>query len=542
MLSKSPFKLVLCLSLYSCSQGSSDVDDSAPTPVVEQEVMTSSQPGENRDHLDSEDTNSTAPVGSASPKKTTTGISLMNGADITSITSASNGTYGENGTLEFQVHYEGPVTVSGYPCFDLTIGNQSRKACYNSGTNTNTLTFRYVISSGDNDPDGISVGNQITGGSMNDHDDRPAQRTLSWGDSSFSLVKVDTSTSITAPGQVADLILSPSTQTTELSLSWGVPEDNGTPIAHYVVQYKIDGESAWTTLDSNPTSASTTIQNLEGGKTYWIRVAANNGLQGVFSNPISRTLSAIAYDKFVLWYDAADLSTTFQDTACTVPSVNDGDSVACWVDKSSSNMNATGALGPSLELSEQNKLSTLSFNSQYLSNSFNLSASNYSDLTVFSVHLADNNNPGAIWGSDDGGWDRFLLDHGSIWSHLTDCVSSGSNPCQKSNIPITEQGVFKMVVITYQDGVVDGSAIHVDGSLAQSFTANQTNPAGTMEIGSIGGGGDTRFRYQGDIAELLMYDGALSDRDRGELEGYLACKWGLQASLPNDHSYKTNCP
>ena len=99
-----------------------------------------------------------------------------------------------------------------------------------------------------------------------------------------------------------------------------------------------------------------------------------------------------------------------------------------------------------------------------------------------------------------------------------------------------------MVVITYQDGVSNGSGIHVDGTLAQNFTANQTGTAGTMEIGSIGNGGDPQFRYTGDIAELLMYDGALTDIERQELEGYLACKWNLQSSLPADHSYKTACP
>ena len=99
-----------------------------------------------------------------------------------------------------------------------------------------------------------------------------------------------------------------------------------------------------------------------------------------------------------------------------------------------------------------------------------------------------------------------------------------------------------VVVVTYQDGVADGSAIHVDGMLDQQFTANQTGTAGTMEVGSIGNGGDSQFRYMGDIAELLMYDGALTDIQRQELEGYLACKWGLQSSLPNDHIYKSTCP
>jgi len=30
--------------------------------------------------------------------------------------------------------------------------------------------------------------------------------------------------------------------------------------------------------------------------------------------------------------------------------------------------------------------------------------------------------------------------------------------------------------------------------------------------------------------------------DLEKAEGYLACKWGLQSSLPSGHPYKTNCP
>ena len=84
-------------------------------------------------------------------------------------------------------------------------------------------------------------------------------------------------------------------------------------------------------------------------------------------------------------------------------------------------MNATGTSGPGLEMGGHNGLNTLSFNSEWLQNDFNLSASNYADLTVFTIHKADNDNPGAV-GFRNGGWDRFLLDKGSVWEGLRDCV------------------------------------------------------------------------------------------------------------------------
>ena len=41
---------------------------------------------------------------------------------------------------------------------------------------------------------------------------------------------------------------------------------------------------------------------------------------------------------------------------------------------------------------------------------------------------------------------------------------------------------------------------------------------------------------------MLVYDRALSASETAEVEGYLACKWGLQNRLPANHPYRTACP
>ena len=46
----------------------------------------------------------------------------------------------------------------------------------------------------------------------------------------------------------------------------------------------------------------------------------------------------------------------------------------------------------------------------------------------------------------------------------------------------------------------------------------------------------------GDIAEILVYDTALSDDERQKVEGYIAWKWGLVSGLPGGHPYKTFPP
>jgi len=70
-----------------------------------------------------------------------------------------------------------------------------------------------------------------------------------------------------------------------------------------------------------------------------------------------------------------------------------------------------------------------------------------------------------------------------------------------------------------------------------SLTSLTTTLAATHKLCGYGG-----FEFAGDIAEIVMYDTALAQSDRETVEGYLAHKWGLTASLPVSHPYKTVAP
>lgn len=49
-------------------------------------------------------------------------------------------------------------------------------------------------------------------------------------------------------------------------------------------------------------------------------------------------------------------------------------------------------------------------------------------------------------------------------------------------------------------------------------------------------------RADGLMGEIVITNGILSLEDRERMEGYLAWKWGTQASLPGDHTYKLSAP
>ncbi len=76
-----------------------------------------------------------------------------------------------------------------------------------------------------------------------------------------------------------------------------------------------------------------------------------------------------------------------------------------------------------------------------------------------------------------------------------------------------------------------------------SFTG--VNNTGT-ELGSIGvtpGSSGTNNEFLvGDIREIIVVKSQPSLADRQKIEGYLAHKWGLAASLPADHPYKNAAP
>ena len=101
---------------------------------------------------------------------------------------------------------------------------------------------------------------------------------------------------------------------------------------------------------------------------------------------------------------------------------------------------------------------------------------------------------------------------------------------------ITTNAAFQVVCkydgtngFIWEDGTSGGSSASSGTfGVTKYGIGNQANPTTEYWIGSIG--------------EVLIYNVALTDTQRQLVEGYLAWKWGLQASLPADHPYKSAGP
>jgi hypothetical protein len=127
----------------------------------------------------------------------------------------------------------------------------------------------------------------------------------------------------------------------------------------------------------------------------------------------------------------------------------------------------------------------------------------------------------------------------------------GRRPDSSSFQSISSTDNVSTTLFEIQSGVYDYAnsdlRLHVNGSLAASSTTFHANGLSddTPSLGVwLGANATTSIstHFDGDIGEILAVPTAVSVGTRQKIEGYLAHKWGLTASLPNDHPYKTVGP
>jgi len=217
------------------------------------------------------------------------------------ITLPTNASYDNGAHLDFYLTFPYPVTVVGSPRLVLTVGSSTRYATYLSGENTTELVFRYTVSSGENDSNGIQVSSTIdlNGGFLTfvgtaGADDCSTSLTVP----STSGIKVDTSsptiTSVTGPSNrtyYKDMIQSYTLVASEAIIVSGTPRipviiGSTTRYADYVsgsgtntlvFQYVVaDGD-----YDTNGVTVTSPVQ-LNGGI---LRDAASNPLILTFTPP-----------------------------------------------------------------------------------------------------------------------------------------------------------------------------------------------------------------------------------------------------------------
>jgi hypothetical protein len=252
-----------------------------------------------------------------------------------------------------------------------------------------------------------------------------------------------------------------------------------------------------------------------------------------------------------LWLDAADATTITES----------GGAVSQWDDKSGNLRHASQSSSgsrPTISAAAQNSLDALSFDgsNDFFSLASALPSASSGSFDVFFIGKPNNNarvgaysGAGVVRqypGSDAAGsWAVGVRNNGAVAAqhHLT----SGSN---------SNGAVFGGSISTNTNAIAfwrydtDGGAtsqdrweIRVNGGAPASTSTSGTDAGwgtGNGEIGRSWTG--SGYYFQGLMYEIVITAAKLSTADRQKVEGYLAHKWGLTASLPNDHPYKSVAP
>ncbi len=201
-----------------------------------------------------------------------------------------------------------------------------------------------------------------------------------------------------------------------------------------------------------------------------------------------------------------------------------------WQDQSGAGTTVTSAGAPT-------NGSLLNFNptngfdgSDYYNTNLSINADTYQDLAVFAVYVPTADNSGAVWGENNGGFDRYTLDDSGVGEDQA--VSNGT--ANESGI----SGLFTAATPTlssviFDEDQVNGSSVFVDGENTLDFTADHGGEtSNNFQIAALGAN-DRDF--DGRIAELIVYDQLLATAtDRQQVESYLALKYGITLSSDTD--------
>ena len=233
----------------------------------------------------------------------------------------------------------------------------------------------------------------------------------------------------------------------------------------------------------------------------------------------------------VLWLDGTDPLGTG-----TPPS--NGASISTWYDKSTSGNNATGGTSPTFNSSGINSKGVVSFNgaNTYLNSTDLFSNRSFSIFIIIRRQANIGGQTGILAGTQFG----YNLNLHFVFRSNTDlALGFYSNDIDYISFTTYTGNTSTEPAYLIQGTYTPGSRIlYVNGNQVASDTngTNLTSDTGAL-IGQYNG-----TYYNGFIGEICILNGTPDTTSRKQIEGYLAWKWGLQSSLPADHTYKSSSP
>lgn len=195
-----------------------------------------------------------------------------------------------------------------------------------------------------------------------------------------------------------------------------------------------------------------------------------------------------------------------------------------WTDQSGAATTVTQSGTVSAGLLNFNAANTFAGAGHYDTN-LDINFDTRSDLSVIAVFVPTAATSGSIWGESNSTEDRFFS-HNAGNLEVSDGVGSAATvSALAANTPVLATNIFSQ-------GVTNGSNVYITGEQSLTFTSSNSTTSNTLEVGALG---DNTNQFNGQIAELIVYDQLLTNgTERQEIESYLSLKYGLTMSSDSD--------
>ena len=253
-------------------------------------------------------------------------------------------------------------------------------------------------------------------------------------------------------------------------------------------------------------------------RTYYVAAKSSTTIQrrpGITKTPYFRVFTPTSIGGCVLWLDAADSSTV----TGTAP-------ITAWTDKSGAGRTVTITSGPTYGTTSQRGKNTMYFSNNVITSSI-ASAVGTGDFTLV-----------AAWYQYSAGTNT-VLSLGTVASSSQSLGFSGNkyNFYQYGDANESDySATTPSWVVQVGTRISSVKKIYINGNVGTTPSSTSYNASvTTITIGK----GDN-FAITGEIGEILVYTGTMSDTNRQLLESYLTQKWGLTGSLPAGHAFYTN--
>jgi hypothetical protein len=254
------------------------------------------------------------------------------------------------------------------------------------------------------------------------------------------------------------------------------------------------------------------------------------------SSPLSQTKPTSLVSNEITFenIDVADGQYIVLGTSVDAAPSNVSANIRLWIKASQGGVNWTDVSGNGVSLTMDGTVNvgtTMNFNptnsfdgTAHFDTDLSINHGTYGDVSILAVYSPNVNNSGGVWGEDNLGWDRFIVDGDD--DTIDAGVSNGGGMT-------FEPSLFVVGTTTLSSVILDNgntSTVHVQGDPKLSFTSNQVGTSTNLEIGAIG---DNNSLFDGRIAEIIVYSDLLTSADREKLETYLGIKYGVTLS----HNY-----